>query len=52
MGVNPGGVGIVYGTGGIVAAGAVTVCCCVSYTVSYAVELTYTTPVLVGMPSD
>jgi hypothetical protein len=51
MGVNPAGAGTVYGTGGIVTASAVRVSCCVSYTVSYVVELTYTTLVLVGMPS-
>jgi hypothetical protein len=52
IGVKPGGAGTVYGVGATVTAGAVTVCCCVSYTVSYAVELTYTMPVLVGTPSD
>jgi hypothetical protein len=52
MGVNPGGAGTVYGVGATVTAGTVTVCCCVSYTVSYAVELTYTMPVLVGSPSE
>jgi hypothetical protein len=51
MGVNPAGAGTVYGTGGIVTTGAVRVSCCVSYTISYVVELTYTTLVLVGMPS-
>jgi hypothetical protein len=38
--------------GATVTAGAVTVYCCVSYTISYAVELTYTMPVLVGSPSE
>jgi hypothetical protein len=52
MGVNPGGAGTVYGVGATVTAGTVTLCCCISYTVSYVVELTYTMPVLVGTPSD
>jgi hypothetical protein len=52
IGVKPGGAGTVYGVGATVTAGAVTVYCCVSYTVSYAVELTYTMPVLVGIPSN
>jgi hypothetical protein len=52
IGVKPGGAGTVYGVGATVTTGAVTVYCCVSYTVSYAVELTYTMPVLVGIPSN
>jgi hypothetical protein len=52
MGVKPGGAGTVYGVGATVTSGAVTVYCCVSYTVSYGVELTYTMPVLVGIPSN
>jgi hypothetical protein len=50
IGVKPIGTDTAYGSGVMVVVEAVVVCVIVSLTVLYTVELTYATPVLVGMP--